>query len=668
MHYLSFVTLALALGTSLATPTPRNGLVQHEKREFHTLVKKRRADSSQLLPVRIALAQTQLDAGPERLLDISDPHSPNFGKHMTAKEIGDLFRPSSESIGAVRDWLHDAGINTERHTVSAGKGWLKFHASVEELESLLSTQYHVFEHLSTKETHIGCDDYHLPVGIAPHIDFITPSVSTILLGDKAKKQKRNNGFKSDAFQPHTEPAPFTGKLGDLELPCHVAVTPACLRKLYGIPRGSTSVAGNQIGIFEEGDFYNQADLDLTFEALARYVPAGSHPTLKGIDGGTAPLPPYDGTESLLDISIILPLIHPQQAFLFQTDDLKEVYVTEYLNENGGFGNTFLDALDASYCTFEGGDDPIDPQYPDTGPSNESWIPAGTWDNPEMCGAYKPTNVLSISYGVGENAYSRFYLNRQCLEFLKLGLQGTTVVYASGDSGVSDRYRCIASNNTEQYDEGAFSPSFPASCPWVTTVGATQYNDDDKTEVAVGRPENGYSSGGGFSNYWSAPSYQESTLATYFTNTPPSYGITKYGTPYYNGSGRGYPDVSAIGRAILIYNRGEPELVDGTSASAPIFASIINLINERRLAAGKPTVGFVNPTLYKNPQAFTDITSGSNPGCGTNGFDAVKGWDPVTGLGTPIFDKLLKVFMALPDELHAAKLLQDTGFTVLGGNV
>ncbi len=120
-------------------------------------------------------------------------------------------------------------------------------------------------------------------------------------------------------------------------------------------------------------------------------------------------------------------------------------------------------------------------------------------------------------------------------------------------------------------------------------------------------------------------------------------------------------MSAVGLNILLYVSGQPNFVGGTSASAPIFASIITLINEKRLAAGKSTVGFINPTLYKNPHAFTDvsylllwyilsltrqITTGSNPGCNTNGFSAVKGWDPVTGLGTPKFSELLEVLMAL----------------------
>jgi tripeptidyl-peptidase-1 len=98
------------------------------------------------------------------------------------------------------------------------------------------------------------------------------------------------------------------------------------------------------------------------------------------------------------------------------------------------------------------------------------------------------------------------------------------------------------------------------------------------------------------------------LAKYFANTPPPYdNLTIYGTPYYNKSGRGYPDVAAVGLNILLYVDGGPAFVGGTSASAPIFSSIITLINEKRLAAGKSRVGFLNPTLYKNPHAFTDVS-------------------------------------------------------------
>jgi tripeptidyl-peptidase-1 len=64
------------------------------------------------------------------------------------------------------------------------------------------------------------------------------------------------------------------------------------------------------------------------------------------------------------------------------------------------------------------------------------------------------------------------------------------------------------------------------------------------------------------------------------------------------------------------------------------------LNDYRISLGKPTLGFLNPLLYSNlTTAFNDITSGQNPGCSTNGFKALAGWDPVTGFGTPDFLKL-----------------------------
>jgi len=75
--------------------------------------------------------------------------------------------------------------------------------------------------------------------------------------------------------------------------------------------------------------------------------------------------------------------------------------------------------------------------------------------------------------------------------------------------------------------------------------------------------------------------------------------------------------------------------------------MFNWINEERLEANKSTVGFINPALYANPSMLNDITNGSNPGCNTIGFPAAPGWDPVTGLGTPNYSKMLEYFMSLP---------------------
>lgn len=99
---------------------------------------------------------------------------------------------------------------------------------------------------------------------------------------------------------------------------------------------------------------------------------------------------------------------------------------------------------------------------------------------------------------------------------------------------------------------------------------------------------------------------------------------------------------------VIYLGGELVSVDGTSASTPVIAAMIALINDARIKIGMSPMGFLNPWLYataaKFPSAFVDITQGDN-NCTANaqiccpfGLPATPGWDASTGLGTPNFLK------------------------------
>lgn len=80
-------------------------------------------------------------------------------------------------------------------------------------------------------------------------------------------------------------------------------------------------------------------------------------------------------------------------------------------------------------------------------------------------------------------------------------------------------------------------------------------------------------------------------------------------------------------------------IGSTSFSVSFFGSIIALLNEELLSAGKPHLGFLNPFIYQNLDAFNDFITGNNPGCGTQGFNATTGWDPVSGAGSPNYAKL-----------------------------
>jgi len=137
------------------------------------------------------------------------------------------------------------------------------------------------------------------------------------------------------------------------------------------------------------------------------------------------------------------------------------------------------------------------------------------------------------------------------------------------------------------------------------------------------------SGGGYSAY-PKPAYQKDH-------------VTK--------AGRGVPDVSLAGHSYEVFIGGQRALVDGTSASAPAFGGIVSQVNARRIAAGKPPLGFINQVIYASPSAFNDITSGDNK-CGTcqqgtckccGGYDAAVGWDAVTGLGSVDFGKFEALF-------------------------
>ncbi|KAL9095664.1 MAG: hypothetical protein Q9165_002096 [Trypethelium subeluteriae] len=646
-----------------ASPAPSTHAV-HEKRDIThpRWMKRDRIDPMVKLPVRIGLSQSNLDRGMDYVMDVyvalSHPASPNYGKHWTAKQVADAFAPEEETVESVRNWLVSSGISRDRIAHSDNQGWFAFNASIHEVEDLLQTQYHRYEDSETGHSVPACEVYHVPKSVQKHVDYITPGVGLRAPNrpahGKSKRVKRDGSARHDPIKMVEMPVRVDS---DNVSTCDVAITPACIRALYNVPLPpATAQPGNSIGIFEDGDFYTQEDLNLFFANFTPYIPQGAHPTLDSIDGGIAPVPVTEaGGESDLDFELSFPIVYPTNVTLFQTDDIN--YSDGNLSTVGIY-NDWLDAIDGSYCNYtafgETGNDPVlDPTYPDPLP--------GGYKGQLECGVYQPTNVLSASYSSQEYDKPEYYQRRQCNEFMKLALQGHSIFFSSGDTGVAGRPAnpppngCLGSNNT------IFNPRYPDSCPYITVVGATKvypgktvFDPESAANDPAGAPySSAYSTGGGFSNIYSPPPWQQSAIETYFTDHNPPYpyysGNDSLGANggLYNRSGRGYPDVSANGDNIAVYVGGKPGLSGGTSASTPIFASIVTRINNERLAAGKGPVGFISPVLYAHPEVLNDIKNGSNPGCNTNGFQAVEGWDPLTGLGTPNYEKMLDLFLSLP---------------------
>ncbi|HEV8193477.1 MAG TPA: S53 family peptidase [Ktedonobacterales bacterium] len=213
-------------------------------------------------------------------------------------------------------------------------------------------------------------------------------------------------------------------------------------------------------------------------------------------------------------------------------------------------------------------------------------------------------------------------------------QGITFFSGSGDSGATD-YQDL--NATELSPTA--TTSFPADSPWVTSVGGTtlipQQNGASFTETAW--PD----SGGGFSRFYAEPSYQQAL--------PQAVQRQLDGR-------RGVPDVSSsadvnIGPGVYVF--GQLVVGNGTSAGSPLWSGLTAIASQM---AGHP-LGYISPALYQLASSghttdFRDITTGDNSvnhgGVNVQGYPAVLGWDPVTGLGSPNAEKLL------PDLIAATK--------------
>lgn len=218
------------------------------------------------------------------------------------------------------------------------------------------------------------------------------------------------------------------------------------------------------------------------------------------------------------------------------------------------------------------------------------------------------SVISISWGGPESAWTAQAMTAMDDAFQAAAAMGITVCVASGDSG-----------STDGVSDGNDHVDFPASSPHALSCGGTSLHANQTaitSEVVWNDGANGGASGGGISSFFPTPGWQMGKKATQRGGT--SITLTR----------RGVPDVAGDADPQTGYNvriDGTNIVIGGTSAVAPLWAALIARINQ---ATGTPS-GFLNPMLYSKPQALRDIISGSN-----GDFEAAKGWDACTGLGTP----------------------------------
>lgn len=254
------------------------------------------------------------------------------------------------------------------------------------------------------------------------------------------------------------------------------------------------------------------------------------------------------------------------------------------------------------------------------------------------------DVVSQSYGEGEQCMDAALLTRQHAIFGGLTAKGVTLFASSGDDG--------AAQPDCNGDGGLFkAASTPASDPNVTGVGGTQLSatpvvisgttitDPGGTYLGETTWNEGLESagGGGFSVLFKRPDFQAPVVK--------------------DSSMRAVPDVAynaAVNGGVIAFwgvpfGPGAAFRFGGTSAGSPQWAGLIAIADQ--IAGGR--VGSINKTLYKlgkNSQTtyFHDVTTGDNsvpaettvPGTPITGFGAGTGFDEATGWGSPVAGTLL----------------------------
>lgn len=205
MVFLIAALTVLAATTSCIGSSP---LVRHESRRILPphWEQSHRAPANSILPLRIGLAQPNLDRLEELLLDVSHPESLNFGNHWSVAKVAETFRPSAATVDAVRGWLEQEGIDRSRIRLSQSGGWIEANVSIAEAEQLLKTEYHVYNHALTDVKHVGCSSgYHLPKHISKHVEIITPTVhfDAMLNGRVSQLHRRDSqlGNAAGGFGP-----------------------------------------------------------------------------------------------------------------------------------------------------------------------------------------------------------------------------------------------------------------------------------------------------------------------------------------------------------------------------------------------------------------------------------------------------------------------------------
>ncbi|KAJ6111815.1 hypothetical protein N7523_007876 [Penicillium sp. IBT 18751x] len=451
---------------------------------------------STLLTFRLAINQPNHTDFEQNVIDISTPGHRYYGQHMNREEIQKTLRPDNIVLNRILAWLDSEHVSPSKFKINGN--WITFRTPVSQAERMMKTKYFNYHHQATNSTVLRTLGYSVPSDVHPHIQLIQPTT-------------RFGNLNPLSALPINQP--IIAKPADLKAECGTVIRPDCLRELYGLD-GFTATPSpwNRLGISGFLDQYARHSDFNQFRNRLLTGEIGEEFTEITINGGiNDENSPQMTTEASLDI---------QYASAMARGTLVTFYSA------GGRAPLIPDA-DQPNASHSG---------------NEPFLEQLHYLI-DLPGDQLPA-VLSTSYGESEQSVPPSYARAVCSLFAQLGARGVSVIFSSGDSGVGSS--CQSNDGSKRTK---FIPEFPASCPFVTSVGGT---------YGIKPEEAADFSGGGFSDLFPRPAYQDQAVQGFLDRMD-----HEHWKDLYNPKGRGIPDVAAQAKNFLIRDHETWLKISGT---------------------------------------------------------------------------------------------------------
>ena len=596
------VFLLLALPATRATVVRGNNWAGRE--DYHVRVQGG-ADDGDLHALVFAVRQRNLAELEQRLLRVSDPASSDYGEHLSHEQVHEMTRNRGAAEG-VRAWCAAKGLRIA--AASSHDEYITVEAEIGVWARLLRAEFTTLRHVPTGRLVVRAPAFLMPPELEPHAAHIfnvveLPPRLHPIVSAKVTKKRGADALVDDAANSSAVSA------------CTGQMQVACWNERYNMSTNDASGQAQMVfGELNDGGGYMGPD-DLPFFARRENIPLQSFDCPNGGCSTTA-CKGYG------------PNLRPN-GFLCVEGNLDAQFMSGI---GQGANNTFY------------------------------WFKEGVHPFVEflthVTSMRNPPGVLSMSYGAYEHEMHPATMNSFATEAMKLGAQGVSFLVATGDDGVAG---FLARNDSSKC---GYTVAFPASCPWVTAVGGTMNGQGGAGGPASPTTSREWganseetkgmfakiTSAGGFSNFFPTAPYQAQAVKSYLASA--SSQRARHG---YNSKGRGIPDISANALNFQTWIDAGPATISGTSGSAPSLAGMISVANAHRAKAGKPRLGFLNPLLYNKTSILNEISHGYNnctagtelingtdsTVCCDEGFTGAQGWDPIVGLGSPSYQRLIE---------------------------